>query len=98
MSPSQYDIFTRRMAVKRGVAMSVDTAAQGLCSEAGEVAGLVKKVWERDQPIDRTKMLHELGDTAFYLSVMAQRCGFSLEEVLSANVDKLEQRFPERVK
>jgi NTP pyrophosphatase (non-canonical NTP hydrolase) len=76
--------------------MPLDVAVQGLCSEAGEVAGLVKKVWERDMPISMAQMLSELGDVALYLSVLAQRFGFSMEEVWAANVDKLERRFPER--
>lgn len=96
MTPNGYDNFVQRMATKRGERMPLDVATMGLASEAGEVAGLVKKQWERDALLDRAKMLHELGDVIFYLSAVASHFGFSLEDVMNANVDKLEARFPER--
>ncbi len=96
MDTHEYDLFVRRMCTKRGEFMPRDVAAMGLASEAGEVAGLCKKEWEKDRLLNRVDMLKELGDVAFYVTVVAAHYGFGLEEILAANVDKLEQRFPER--
>jgi NTP pyrophosphatase (non-canonical NTP hydrolase) len=70
--------------------------ALGLASEAGEVAGKIKKVL-RDEgsdfgraPIEAIK--DELGDVRWYVAVLASDLGLSLEEVAAANLTKLVSR------
>jgi len=68
----------------------------GLCGESGEVAELIKKN-ERDHggimDAERRDLLKkELGDVLWYLSNIADVCGFSLEEAATANLAKLQDR------
>lgn len=64
----------------------------GLTEEAGEVAGKVKKLYrDHDGKLDdeyRTKLALELGDTLWYLSVLAEKAGLDLETVARLNIEK----------
>lgn len=73
----------------------------GLCSEAGEVAGKLKK-WTRgdykEMDIDEafnlfsTQILNELGDVLWYVARIADFYNTSLEDVMEGNLIKLKQR------
>jgi NTP pyrophosphatase (non-canonical NTP hydrolase) len=66
--------------------------ALGLTGEAGETAELVKKLFDRNKPIDPEVMKLELGDVLWYLQALATYFGFTLEDVAVANVAKLDAR------
>ena len=65
--------------------------ALGLTSEAGEVAGKVKKLY-RDGKLDIGALIYELGDVAYYLCRLADACGYLMEDVLQINYTKLQRR------
>lgn len=68
--------------------------AMGLAGECGEVAEKIKK-YARDGaffPDLRDAIQKELGDVLWYLSQLAADFGLSLEQVASANLEKLASR------
>lgn len=67
----------------------------GLCGEAGEAIDLVKKHLHQGHPLDREKLIKELGDVAWYLAETASALDVPLEEVLEGNIQKLRSRYPE---
>lgn len=67
----------------------------GLCGESGEVIDLVKKHLSQGHPLDREKMVKELGDVAWYLAETAYALDVPLEDVLAGNIEKLRSRYPE---
>jgi NTP pyrophosphatase (non-canonical NTP hydrolase) len=73
--------------------------ALGLSGEAAEVANKVKKIIRGDYDNDPTKaeealasISKELGDTLWYLAVLANELGDDLSVIAAANLDKLAAR------
>lgn len=91
------DYQKRALATLLPSANNIPYIALGLTNEAGEVAGKIKK-WIRDSDEDITKLdkvaiADELGDTLWYLALMAQKLDIKLETVAQGNVDKLSSRL-----
>jgi NTP pyrophosphatase (non-canonical NTP hydrolase) len=72
-------------------------ATIGLTSEAGEVAGEVEKLLRKGEDIEarRDKIFDELGDVLWYCGAICNTMGFSLEDVLDHNINKLNKRHNE---
>lgn len=70
-------------------------AVMGLCGESGECVDLVKKHLFQGHDLDRTRLMKELGDVAWYLAEAATALDVPLEEILQENLDKLRSRYPE---
>lgn len=68
----------------------------GLSGEAGEFAEKVKKALRDDNgTISEDKhalMVKELGDVMWYVAILANRLGVTLNEVAKINIDKLRDR------
>ena len=76
--------------------------ALGLAGEAAEVANKVKKVLRGDYDDDPEKaeealanIAKELGDTLWYIAVLASELDTPLASVAAANIDKLAARKAE---
>jgi len=69
--------------------------ALGLAGESGEVAEIIKKTFFHGHPLDRESLHKELGDVLWYLAVMADGLGFSLDQIAQTNIAKLRSRYPE---
>lgn len=104
MTPDEFDREVQRTAARaefpewaRGGTQTFDVLiwGLGLTGEAGEVADLLKKGHGHGHGVDRDKVCKELGDVAWYLSALAQAHGFTLDQVLAANVAKLRARYPD---
>jgi NTP pyrophosphatase (non-canonical NTP hydrolase) len=96
MTLSEYEAAAARTVNPRldGPDRLLDAAA-GLAEEAGEVLGVVRKHRMQGRPLDRDRLTEELGDALWCLTIAAQSAGVPLEEVASANVEKLHARHPD---
>jgi NTP pyrophosphatase (non-canonical NTP hydrolase) len=70
--------------------------ALGLAGEAGETVELIKKELRGDGPLNREKLLLELGDVLHYLCRIASQYDIAIEDVMAANVTKIESRRGKR--
>lgn len=69
-------------------------AVSGITSEAGEIMGVVKRRIAYGEPVDRAKLLMEMGDMEFFLALARECLGVTREQVLTMNVAKLTARHP----
>ena len=67
----------------------------GLCGESGEAIDIVKKHLAQGHPLDRDKLVKELGDIAWYLAETAYALDVPLSQILEKNIQKLRARYPE---
>ena len=67
----------------------------GLAGESGEFLELIKKSVFHKHEFELQRFKSELGDIFWYLAAIATGFGFSLEEIMQGNIDKLKARFPE---
>ena len=70
---------------------ALEYLALGLTSEAGEVAGKVKKLI-RDGKGDKKAIASEIGDVLWYCAMMAKEVGVPLNEIMKENLRKLHSR------
>lgn len=69
--------------------------ALGLFGEGGEVADIIKKAYMQGHPLDKAHIAEELGDVCWYVAELATALGYSVEEIMRGNIDKLRRRYPE---
>lgn len=67
----------------------------GLAGETGEFLDMVKKWIFHEKPLDSEHLEKELGDVLWYAAMICKAMGWSLDEVMKKNVDKLRARYPE---
>ena len=90
MQIDQFQIWTRSTAIYPE-REALQYLALGLCSEAGEVAGKIKK-YIRDGGFSSEEVEKELSDVFWYLARLADTLGVNCTEILELNVNKLEDR------
>ena len=76
----------------------IHVAALGLASEAGEVAGTIKKAAERHQEIDGVywnRVREEIGDCIWYLAELCTAIDMELADAALSNLRKLGMRYPD---
>lgn len=69
--------------------------ALGITGEAGETADIVKKHFAYGKPLDTVHLAEEVGDIVFYLNGLLSMINVKWEDILEANIKKLEARYPD---
>jgi NTP pyrophosphatase (non-canonical NTP hydrolase) len=68
--------------------------AVGIAGEAGEVVDNIKKGIFHQHGLDENKVKEELGDLLWYVAGLCTQLGLDLDEVMVANIEKLQKRYP----
>lgn len=67
----------------------------GLSGEVGEFNDMIKKWIFHEKQLDIDHAKKEAGDICWYLAMLCESFGWSLDEIMQMNVDKLKARYPE---
>jgi NTP pyrophosphatase (non-canonical NTP hydrolase) len=97
MDFSEYQRLAKRTNLEVVIGKNFVYSVLGLTSEAGELAGKVKKLF-RDSDGEMTheireKMIGELGDVLWYLAQISTDLTIPLDEVAKKNIEKLASRM-----
>ena len=89
----EYQEFTKTIAVYPKEE-ALPYLLSGLFSEAGEVAGVYKKYLRGDYDIEQfyLKLEDELGDIMWYFVELCNFMGWSVEDIIDKNIEKLSSR------
>lgn len=99
--------WTRKVDCEQDGVRELAVMALGLSGEIGEVVGeivvhgshiteRIKKEIRGDGDLDRSKLKLELGDVLHYLCRIASHYEIGMQDVMRANVDKIEARRGKR--
>ena len=77
--------------------------ALGLCTEAGEFQDMLKKHLFYGKKLDLVNLMEEISDSCWYIGLIIDeltrlKAVKSFDEVLSLNIEKLANRYPEKFK
>ena len=66
----------------------------GIAGEAGDLAGCIKKTFSHGND-QKPGIRENLGDTLWYMAMIANFFDWDLNEIMQENLAKLEKRFPQ---
>lgn len=88
MTPHEYQLETRRTRpAGEPRERALAHYALGLCEEAGELAGVIKKHVFYGHPLDRDKLIKEAGDVLWYMTSLLDTVDVELSGTLNRAVE-----------
>ncbi len=67
----------------------------GLVGEVGEVVDHIKKVIFQGHDLNTELITEELGDILWYVALLSNGIGVSLDVIMKENIVKLKRRYPD---
>ncbi len=68
--------------------------ALGMCGESGEVADIIKKHTFQGHDLKVDKIREEAGDVLWYIAIICEALGITIEDLMEDNIRKLSARYP----
>ena len=98
MTPQEYIQLAIRTesTVDAQINRRLDHAADGLCTESGEVKDIMKRSKFYGKNIDIVNYKEELGDILWYIAIACDALDCTFEELMEKNIEKLRIRYPEK--
>jgi len=71
-------------------------AAMGITTECGELVDILKRTIFYGKELDTINLKEEVGDCLWYISILLNYMGWTYEEIMLLNIEKLKARYPEK--
>lgn len=68
--------------------------AMGVVTESGELMDAIKKHVYYGKPLDKVNVFEEISDVMWYCGILLDTLGYSMDDCLQVNIDKLKARYP----
>lgn len=94
MNATEYLILSSRTDEAKDFNTQMLHGILGVTSEAGELADHLKRHTFYGTPFDVGNVKEECGDLMWYIALICRACGFTIEDVMGANIAKLKKRYP----
>ena len=95
MTPNEYQKLTERTENKLEGGMRGANLLLGIAGETGELLDLLKKKYFHGKVVEKETIRDEIGDILWYIARISDYYGFTLEDFMQANIEKLMKRYPE---
>lgn len=70
-------------------------ALHGMVAEIGEIHSLYQKIYQGHGEPDREHILKECGDLLWFIAEFLTSQGFSFDDCMETNIEKLIKRYPD---
>lgn len=94
MTPNEYQTAAMRTAGNLERDELEHHALHGMASEVGELHSLYQKSYQ-GHIFDYSHAMKETGDLLWFVAEYCTAMGWTLEDVMKANIDKLRARYPD---
>src|SRR5579871_1585927 len=71
-------------------------AIAGMVTEVGELQDILKKYYYYDKNINPVHLREEIGDLLWYVGLAIGSQGWSMEDIMKENINKLRARYPNK--
>lgn len=96
MTPNEYQILaSRTMNPKLTKEQELNHALYGMVGEIGEIHSIYQKELQ-EHPIDLVHVQKECGDLLWFIAELHTHYGWSLEDTMKMNIEKLKKRYPDK--
>ena len=96
MDLKEYQEFCQSVARKHDTPeAAISCWGLGIAGEAGDVAGCIKKVVYHENQEIKNGIKENLGDTIWYIAMICNHYGWTIEELIEENTAKLKKRYPD---
>lgn len=89
-------LFSQQVVIEQQIDIGgVFNSCLGLSGEVGEFNDMIKKWIFHEKLLDIEHAKKEAGDICWYLAMLCESFGWSLDDIMQMNIDKLKARYPE---
>ena len=77
---------------------NIEHCAYGLVTESAEIMDMLKKHKFYGRDFNMVNLKEEIGDLLYYIHILCEEVGYTMEEARADNIKKLAKRYPDKFK